>query len=155
MNFTTPTYTNARIGNNPEKDAKEKNKKKSKKSYNAKHKAEVLYRSKAAAAAKEAKRIKKMMDKQAAEVAKMKASKRNEKHVQNQLKRQLTEKEELIKTLQNQVSELESGSVGNNEASEKMKKMSKKLKEKVADLTVKLKEANERADAMAYVATHK
>ena len=95
------------------------------------------------------------MDKQAAEVAKMKASKKNEKHVQNKLKRQLTQKEELIKTLQDQVASLESGSSGSNELSDKMQKINKKMKEKIADLTVKLKAANERADAMAYVLTYR
>ena len=136
-------------GNDPQPAGERKGKKK-KKTHNAKHKAEVLYRSKAAAAAKEAKRIKRMMDKQAAEVAKMKASKKNEKHVQNQLKRQLSQKDELISALQGQIAKLESGGgEGNKEAMEKNKKMQQKFKQKIADLTVKLKDANERAEAMA------
>ena len=91
-----------------------------------------------------------MMDKQAAEVAKMKASKKNEKHVQNQLKRQLAQKEELISALQGEITKLQSGGgKGDEQAMERIQKMQQKFKQKIADLTVKLKDANERAEAMA------
>ena len=66
------------------------------------------------------------------------------------MKRQLSQKDELISALQGQITKLESGGGGGDkEAMEKIQKMQKKFKQKIADLTVKLKDANERAEAMA------
>ena len=131
---------------NPNAKPEQKKTKKTKPGANQRHKAEVLYRSKAAAAAKEAKRIKAMMDRQAAEVAKMKASKKNEKHVLNKLNKQLKEKDDMIAKLE---ATIKSGGGGGDEKKAATSKADAQRMKKMADKIKALEEELGKAQALA------